>query len=72
MIKAMVPIDENLISVAEAAGRLGLSEVRVRVLCREGRLDARRVGSVFVIDAASVDTFKAKPVGRPPKAPPTK
>ena len=68
----MVPINENLISVAEAAERLGVSEVRVRVLCREGRLDARRVGSVFVIDVASVERFKARPVGRPPKTPPTK
>jgi len=57
----------ELISVTEAARRLGLSPQRVRQFVESGRLRARKVGAQWVIRAADLRRFANKPrrPGRP-------
>lgn len=43
------------LTTREAAARLGVSQARVRVLINSGGLTARRVGTLWLIDAASVE-----------------
>lgn len=45
------------ITVAQAAARLGVSVQRVRSLCREGVLDARKVGNMWLIDGGSAHVY---------------
>jgi len=56
------------LNTEKAAERLGVSERRVRVLCREGRL-GRRIGRNWAITAADVARFAKIPrrPGRKPK-----
>lgn len=54
----------RLISVDEAAKRLGVIPQRVRALIAEGRLPAERVGKQYVLEAAVVDRFAREPRGR--------
>lgn len=44
-------------TVSEAAKQLNVSVQRVRTLCRSGELDSRKVGSIWLIDAASLDKY---------------
>ena len=62
------PLD--LWNTAQAAQYLGVSTARVRVLCAEGRLSARKVGRDWVIEPTGLFDFAAIPrrPGRPPKA----
>jgi excisionase family DNA binding protein len=47
------------ITVAEAADRTGYSEGHVRALCREGRIEARRIGKrVFLIEWESLRAYR--------------
>jgi excisionase family DNA binding protein len=57
----------NLISVADAAERLGVSERQVRRLAEAGELSARRVGGRWLIDVEAVrDRSRSEPrSGRP-------
>jgi excisionase family DNA binding protein len=57
----------DLISVADAAERLGVSERHVRRLAEAGELSARRVGGRWLIDAEAVrDRSRSEPrSGRP-------
>ena len=48
---------ENLVSVAEAAKRLGVSRIQVHHYIRSGRLRAAKIGARWVIEAASLDAF---------------
>ena len=59
----------RLVTIAEAAKDLKLSEGRVRVLCQQGRL-GQQFGRTYVIDAEELQAFKKKPrpKGRPPGA----
>lgn len=50
--------DGGLISVAEAARRLGRSTEQVRRYLREGRLAGRRIGGQWFIEGAAVATFQ--------------
>jgi excisionase family DNA binding protein len=50
----------NLLSVTEAAARLGLDPRRVRQFCKEGRL-GQRVGGRWVIFEDELEAFAAKP-----------
>lgn len=52
------PHDDEL-STAEAATVLDCSAQWVRQLCASGELDSRRVGRLVLVDAASVERFKA-------------
>jgi len=55
-----------LLSVAEAAERLGLSRGRVQKLCQEGRL-GQLAGNYYVILEDELRKFQKKP--RPPGRP---
>ena len=57
----------TLLSVAEVAKRLRLSERRVRQLCEDGRLGRRVGGRVWVVSEREVVRFEAIPrrPGRP-------
>lgn len=55
-----------MLSVEAAAGRLGVSERRVRALIAAGRLPAERVGRAWVIQPAALGQVEGeRPVGRP-------
>ncbi|MBN1121108.1 MAG: DUF433 domain-containing protein [Anaerolineae bacterium] len=59
----------QFLSTAEAAGRLGISERRVRVLIEEGRLPAQKIGHQWIIrpdDLERDEVAKRRP-GRPPE-----
>ena len=62
------PLD-HFLTIAEAADRLGIRERRVRVLVREGRLPAHKLGRQWIIepDDLEQDEVKNRPPGRPPK-----
>ena len=58
-----------VLTVAEAAQKLGVSVQRVRQLINEGRLEAHRHGlRTLMIDGASVANFRKQPNGRPKKS----
>jgi len=55
------------IGTQEAAERLGVSQRRVVALIRDGRLKARKIGPVYVIDERSLETVRERKPGRPAK-----
>ncbi len=59
---------EDLISVTEAASRSGLSRVYIRKLVREGRVEGRRIGHIWVVVADSLNDFlkSERKIGRRP------
>lgn len=56
------------ISVAEAAGIIGVSPMMVRKYVVAGKLAARMVSDVWLIDRQEAERFKRPNRGRPPKA----
>lgn len=48
------------ITIKEAALQLDISEQRVRTLCRQGDLVARKIGNSWVIDAKSLNRYGLK------------
>ncbi len=50
---------DELLSVADAARRLGRSTEQVRRYLREGRLGGRRIGGQWFIDGAAIATFRS-------------
>jgi DNA (cytosine-5)-methyltransferase 1 len=48
------------ITIKEAALQLDISEQRVRTLCRQGDLVARKIGNIWVIDAKSLNRYGLK------------
>ncbi len=58
-----------LLTVTQAAERLGLSAPQVRVHCAAGRLAARQFGRAWLIEPAEVERFRAVPRRRGPKGP---
>jgi excisionase family DNA binding protein len=55
---------EELLSVKQVAGKLGLSRVQVFNLVRAGKIPARKVGHDYVILAKDLDNYL---IGRPVK-----
>lgn len=53
------------ITTAVAAERLGVTIQRVRQYILDGRIQARKFGSVYMVDPESVAAFRPKPVGNP-------
>ena len=51
----MPPKLDKVVSVAQAAKLLALSEDCIRIMCRDGRLDATSFGGVWMIGRDSVD-----------------
>ena len=56
---------QGLLSVSEAAARLGVSRVRVWQWIKEGRLKAERLGNAWAIRERDLAKFKPRPTGRP-------
>jgi excisionase family DNA binding protein len=64
----MPKIQENeMISTNEAAKELGISNIRVRVLIRDGRLPAQKIGRDWIIRRSDLDLVRVRKPGRPPK-----
>lgn len=55
----------DLLTVAEAAARLGLSRQRVHALIQAGRLPARRFGHAWAIAEADLALVTRRPTGYP-------
>jgi excisionase family DNA binding protein len=59
---------EKLLSVAEAAEKLGVHRTRINQLIDSGDLPATQIGRSYVIREADLEKVKHRPpVGRPPK-----
>ena len=58
--------ESNLLTVPQAAELLGLSDVRVRQFCQQGRL-GKKIGPLYLISQRELRAFSDKPrlTGRP-------
>lgn len=63
---------KEFLTINEAAERLGLHRSRVGVLIREGRIQARKVGPMWLIPESEVAGFVPRPEGKPGHKPKTK
>ena len=45
------------ITIKEAAKQLNISEQRIRTLCRNNELSARKIGSSWVINSESLQSY---------------
>ncbi len=57
----------KLLSVIEAAEKLGVSRWRVNQFINEGRLPAQKIGRSYVIKESDLQLVEHRPTGRPPK-----
>ena len=58
----------KIISTAEAAKRLGVTQSRVQKMITAKRLKAIKVGREWLIDPKDLDAVKDRKVGRPRKS----
>ncbi len=58
---------DNLLTTAQAGDALGLSTDTVKVYCTKGKIDAVKVGHIWMIPKKEVDRYKRErnTVGRP-------
>ena len=58
---------EGYLTVSELAERSGLTPSYVRRLIRDGRIDARRIGTMWVVEQREAERFLSttRPFGRP-------
>jgi excisionase family DNA binding protein len=63
----LVSNEDKLLSVAEAAERLGVTRARVNQLISGGRLPAQKIGRSFVIREIDLQQVEVRKAGRPPK-----
>lgn len=54
-----------MLTLAEAAVRLGLSHSTLRNQVRAGRLRARLVGKTYVVTERELERYRAESLGRP-------
>lgn len=59
--------ETNLLSVIEAAEKLGVSRWRVNQFIDKGRLPAQKVGRSYVIKESDLALVENRQTGRPPK-----
>ncbi len=57
-------VPAELLSTAQAATALGITEMRVRQLCQDGRM-GRRIGDTWVITPEEIEANKIRKAGRP-------
>ena len=60
----------DILSLAEAASRLGISPTTLRHAAQSGTLDAKRIGNSWATTPAAVERYRAERlgrVGRPPR-----
>lgn len=55
---------ESMITLAEAAERLGLSPSTLRVQVHNGRLKARLVGKTWVVTGREIERYRADSLGK--------
>ena len=55
---------DDLLSLAEAADRLGVAAVTLRVAVGRGRFKARKIGKTWVTNDAEVDRYRREHLGR--------
>ena len=55
----------EIIATSEAAKELGITVQRLRVLIREGRLPAKKLGRDWIIRRADLDLVRVRKPGRP-------
>lgn len=60
----------NDITPAQAAEILCCTPIYVRYLIRQGRIPARRVSRIWLLNEADVRAFQRRPAGRPKKEQP--
>ncbi len=58
----------DLLTTAQAAGRLGLTVRAIQKMIEAGRLEARKVGRDYLIDPSALENIPRQAPGRPPKA----
>jgi excisionase family DNA binding protein len=56
---------QDILTVSEAAAILRVSPQRLRLLLKQGRLPARRLGRDWAIDARDLAAYSPRPTGRP-------
>jgi excisionase family DNA binding protein len=57
----------ELLSTTQAAARLGITPRQVQRLIEKGHLPGQKVGYSYVVQAADLEQFERRPVGRPRK-----
>lgn len=57
----------TLLTIEQAAERLGISQSLTRRYCREGKLQGFKLGSRWVVTQQAVETFTPRRRGRPSK-----
>ena len=57
----------EIIATREAAKELGITVQRLRVLIREGRLPAQKIGRDWIIHSSDLDLVRVRKPGRPSK-----
>jgi excisionase family DNA binding protein len=67
IILLFVAREMKILSVAEAAEKLGVTRRRVNQLIDKNRLPAQRVGRAFVIREDDLRLVENRQTGRPPK-----
>ena len=60
-----------MLTITDAAARLGIDPSRVRLLVRQGRIPARRFGRAWVISESDLNTYQPRPQGKPGHRPKT-
>lgn len=50
-------MESTIVSINEAASKLGISPQQVRNLCRSGKIECMRVGSTWAVDEAQLENF---------------
>lgn len=60
--------ETNLLSVMEAAKKLGVSRWRVNQFINDGRLPAQKIGRSYVIKESDIKFVQERKVGRPLRA----
>lgn len=65
--KQTLEIMKDMLTVTEAAKVLGLSDVRVRQLCQQGRLGTKAGPRAYLISKAELEEFRRveRPTGNP-------
>ncbi len=66
-ILSIMSKETKLLSVIEAAEKLGVSRWRVNQFINEGRLPAQKIGRSYVIKESDLQLVEDRPTGRPPK-----
>jgi excisionase family DNA binding protein len=54
-----------MLTITEAAARLGLETSWVRRLVTSGQLQARKVGPIWLVSEESVAAYQPRPQGKP-------